>query len=58
MNMNKTFLTESYSGLMAGPRVEARSFDEAELKCPENFKVIGEFICEIDAPEFDNFNLN
>lgn len=52
------YLTETLSGLMAGDRIEAVSFDEAEMKCPDGYRVIGELICEIDAPEFDNMNLN
>jgi hypothetical protein len=33
-------------------------FKEAESKCPEDYRVIGKFVCQIDAPEFDNINLN
>lgn len=54
----KIFLTETLSGLMCGERIEANSFKEAESKCPDGYKVIGELVEEIDAPEFDNINLN
>ena len=54
----KTYLTETLSGLMAGERIEANSFDEAEMKCPDGYRVIGFLVEEIDAPEFDGWNLN
>lgn len=54
----KTYLTETLSGLLAGKRIEANTFKEAESKCPKGYRVIGELIDEIDAPEFDNLNLN
>ena len=56
--MKKTYLTETLSGLMAGERIKANSFKEAQSKCPDGYRVIGKLICEIDAPEFDNINLN
>ena len=43
---------------MAGERIEANSFDEAEMKCPDGYRVIGFLVEEIDAPEFDGWNLN
>lgn len=58
MGKKNIYLTETLSGLMAGKRIEAYSFQEAESKCPDGFRVIGKFICEIDATEFDNINLN
>lgn len=58
MDKKNIYLTESLSGLIAGKRIEANSFQEAEKKCPDGYRVIGKFICEIDAPEFDNINLN
>ena len=54
----KTYLTESLSGLMTGPRIEARSFMDACYRCPEGFRVIGRLIEEIEAPELDWMNLN
>tara|TARA_R110002049_G_scaffold199037_1_gene369114 strand:+ start:33042 stop:33245 length:204 start_codon:yes stop_codon:yes gene_type:complete len=53
-----TYVTETLSGLMAGERIKANSFKEAELKCPKGYRVLGKLILEIDAPEFDNINLN
>ena len=58
MGKKNIYLTETLSGLMAGKRIEAISFKEAENKCPDGYRVIGKFIYEIDAPEFDNINLN
>ena len=58
MDKKNIYLTESLSGLMAGERIKANSFKEAENKCPDGYRVIGKFICEINAPEFDNINLN
>jgi len=59
INMKKNiYLTESLSGLICGERIEANSFQEAEDKCPKGYRVIGKFICEIDAPEFNSINLN
>ena len=53
------FLTETISGLWCGSNIEADNFQEAEKLCPYGFRVIGEFIEEIDAPGLDNFlNLN
>ena len=53
-----TYLTQTYSGLKCGDNIEADSWMEAEAKCPDGFEVIGELIETIDAPEFDNLNLN
>lgn len=58
MDKKNIYLTETLSGLIAGKRIAANSFEEAENKCPDGYRVIGKFICEIDAPEFDNINLN
>lgn len=43
---------------MAGSRIYANSFEEAENKCPDGYRVIGELVKEIDASEFYNFNFN
>lgn len=43
---------------MAGKRIKAVSFKEAQILCPDGYRVIGELIEEIDAPEFDNITLN
>ena len=58
MSKRNIYLTESISGLMCGERIEANDWQEAESKCPNGYKVIGKFIFEINAPEFDSINLN
>lgn len=58
MDKKDIYLTEAFSKLKVGKRIEANSFQEAENKCPYGYRVIGRFICEIDSPEFDNLNLN
>ena len=55
---NKIYLTESLSGLIAGKRIIACSFEEAERKCPDGYRVIGRLVGEVDAPEWDGINLN
>ena len=52
------FLTQTLSGLFCGDDIEADSWLEAESKCPDGYEIIGELIEVIDAPEFDNINLN
>ena len=54
----ETYLTISLSNLVCGDNIKAHSFEEAISKCPQGFKVVGKLICEIDAPEFDGWNLN
>ena len=55
----KTYLTESLSGLMCGEDIKAISFEDADSKCPSGYRVIGELVEVIEAPEFNSsFNLN
>ena len=58
MGKKNIYLTESISGLMCGKKIIAKNWEEAKSKCPNGYKVIGKFIFEINAPEFDSINLN
>jgi hypothetical protein len=46
MLIQNTFITEIHTadGLFAGPNIEAKTFHEAEQKCPGYAKVIGKLI--------------
>ncbi|NRA78750.1 MAG: hypothetical protein HRU18_11120 [Pseudoalteromonas sp.] len=56
MGKKNSYLTESNSGV-AGERIEADSFEEAQSKCPDGYKVLGEFVCEVESDEIDVIEL-
>lgn len=54
----KTYLTESISGLVAGPEITAKTFDQAQDNCPDGFRVVGKLLKRWEAPCANINNLN